>query len=202
MSLIRREDKEIIHNLSLLGALFGAVVGGFLVLHFHQKALLQVDSESAVVQTQRSLVQLTSNLTSEEASVAQAAISQVNPDFQPEVPEDPSETSFWVTLSPWSVRGLCAGAAAVGGIAGYLSLWGAGWVGALLTYKLIRLVYRVIRTVAPNCAAGRRSAVPSGPVCTFQRDQNRLLPTLIKLFMLLTMALSVLAVVVWYLISL
>jgi hypothetical protein len=42
----------------------------------------------------------------------------------------------------------------------------------------------------------------AGKVCTFQRDQNRLLPTLVKLFMLLAMALSVLAIVVWNLTAL
>ncbi|NLK41517.1 MAG: hypothetical protein GX298_05635 [Planctomycetes bacterium] len=202
MSVIRREDKEIIHNLSLLGALFGAVVGGFLVLYSHKQANHRIDSKAATAQTQQALVQLTSNLTTEEASVAQAALSQVNPDFQPDIPDVSSEKSFWVDLSPWSLRGLCAGAAMVGSVAGYVSLWGAGWLGAILTYKLIRLIYRVIRAVAPNCAAAQRLATPSGTVCTYQRDQNRLLPTLVKLFMLLTMALSVLAVVIWHLISL
>lgn len=201
MAIIRREDKEIIHHLSLLGAMFGAVVSGFLVLHFHARAHQQLDTEAVALRTRQSLIQLTSSLTDEEATVAQTAISQVQPDFQPDTTSLQNEESFWLRLPQWGLWGLCGGAALGGGVAGYLSLWVAGWVGAIATYWLIRLVYRVIRAVAPNCAAARR---PSGAAASgaFQRDQNRMLPTLIKLFMLLLMALSVLAVVVWNLIAL
>ena len=200
MPTIRREDKEIIHNLSLLGMLFGAFVGGFLTLHFHRQSQLHHDAATAAVQTQSSLVRLSSNLTAEEVSVAKAAIGQVDADIRSAeaVPHDPK--SFWLGLSDWGLWGLCAGAALAGGGAGYLSLWGAGWLGSIMTYWIIRAVYQMIRKTAPDCPAARRTAVSAGS--SFQRDQNRLLPTLIKLVMLLTMALSVLAVVVWYLTSL
>ena len=202
MATIRREDKEIIHNLSLLGMLFGAIVGGFLTLHFHKQAHLRQDAETVVAQTHSTLVRLTSNLTAQEVSVARAAIGQVQPDVRPDAKVVREEKSLWIGLPQWGLWGICAGAALIGGGAGYLSLWGAGWLGSALTYWLIRIIYRLIRKTAPDCPAARRNTTPVARACTFQRDQNRLLPTLIKLFMLLAMALSVLAVVVWNLTAL
>jgi hypothetical protein len=202
MATIRREDKEIIHNLSLLGMLFGAIIGGFLTLHFHKQAHLRRDAETVVAQTQSSLVRLTSNLTAQEVSVAQAAIGQVQPDVRPDAEEVREEKSLWIGLSEWSLWGICAGTALIGGGVGYLSLWGAGWLGSVLTYWLIRIIYHLIRKTSPDCPAARRNTSPTATAKTFQRDQNRLLPTLIKLVMLLVMALSVLAVVVWNLTAL
>lgn len=202
MAVIRREDKEIIHNLSLLGMLFGAFVGGFLTLHFHRQAQFQDETTMAAVQTHTSLVRLSSNLSAEEVSVAKAAIGQVQAEAEP-APEAPqAQKKFWLGLPRWGLWGICAGAALAGAGTGYLSLWGAGWLGSILTYWLIRGTYRLIRKTAPECSAATRVPAATGSICTFQREQNRLLPTLIKLFMLLTMALSVLAVVVWYLTSL
>lgn len=203
MTTIRREDKEIIHNLSLLGMLFGAIVGGFLTLHFHKQAHIRQDAWTDAEQTHSSLVRLSVNLTAEEASVAQAAIGQVQTtDPQSETEGTPASKSIWIGLPQWGLWGICAGTALIGAGTGYLSLWGAGWLGSLLTYWLIRVTYRLIRKTAPECTAAQRSSAPTGTVSTFQRDQNRLLPTLIKLFMLLAMVLSVLAIVVWYLTSL
>ncbi len=203
MSTIRREDKEIIHNLSLLGMLFGALVGGFLVLHFNKQAHIRMNAETAALETHSSLVKLSSNLTAQEASVAQAAIGQVQPEFQTdqECPQS-SEKSFLIGLPQWGLWGICGGAALTGAAIGYGALWGAGWLGSMLTYWVIRLVYRMIRTTAPECTAALRPTTTTGNICTFQRDQNRVLPTLIKLFMLLTTVLGVLAIVVWYLTSL
>lgn len=202
MATIRREDKEIIHNLSLLGMLFGAIVGGFLTLHFHKQAHIRRDAETAAAQTHTSLVRLSSNLTAQEVSVTQAAIGQVQPDEHADREEADTEKSVWVDLSKWGLWGICAGTALIGGGVGYLSLWGAGWFGSVLTYWLIRVIYRLIRKTVPDCPAANRSVTQAAAACTFQRDQNRLLPTLIKLFMLLVMALSVLAVVVWNLTAL
>jgi len=200
MPTIRREDKEIIHNLSLLGMLFGAIVGGFLVLHSHRQAQTRYDAETAAVKTQSSLVRLSSNLTDEEVSVAQAAIGQVATDAEA-APDDgsPVEKPFWIDLSQWGLWGICGAAALAGGGAGYLSLWGTGWLGSLLTYWLIRFIYRLIRKIAPKCSAAQRPSATAETVCPYQRDDGRLLPTLVKLFMLLAMALGVLAVVVWQL---
>lgn len=202
MATIRREDKEIIQNLSLLGMLFGAVVGCFLILHFNKQAHLKLDDQTAAAQTHSSLVRLSSNLTEKEASLTEAAIGQVGADIKPAPEEMTPEKSFWVTLSPWGMWGICAGGALVGGGLGYLTLWGGSWVGSLLTYWMIRIIYGRIRATAPTCAAARRATSYEKNLYTFQRDQNRLLPTLIKLFMLLAITLSILAIVVWQLTAL
>jgi len=199
MATIRREDKEIIHNLSLLGMVFGAVVGCVLVLHFNKQAHLQLDDQAAAAQTHNSLVRLSSNLTEQEASLAEAAIGQVGAAIEPAPEELTLEKSFWITLSPWGMWGICAGGALVGGGLGYLTLWGGSWLGSLLTYWMIRIIYSRIRTIAPACAAARRTIPSNKNLWAVQRDQNRLLPTRIKLFMLLAITLSIVAIVVWQL---
>jgi hypothetical protein len=181
--------------------LFGAFVGGFLMMHCHKQAHLRLDAETAAVQTHNSLLRLSSSLSAEEVLVANAAIGQVSPDIEAMADADIHEGNFWTNLPRWGFWGVCGGAILVGGGAGYLSLWGAGWLGSLLTYWTIRGVYRVIRKTAPDCRAAQLKTVPAGASASFQREQNRLLPTLIKLVMLLLMALSVLAIVVWQLIG-
>ena len=202
MATIRREDKEIIQNLSLLGMLFGAVVGCFLILHFNKQAHLKLNDQAAAAQTHNSLVRLSSNLTEQEASLAEAAIGQVGAAIEPAPEELTLEKSFWTTLSPLGMWSVCASGALVGGGLGYLTLWGGSWLGSLLTYWMIRIIYSRIRTIAPACAAARRTIPSNKNLCAFQRDQNRLLPTLIKLFMLLAITLSILAIVVWQLTAL
>lgn len=199
MATIRREDKEIVHNLSLLGMLFGVFVGGFLVLNWNKQAHLRLEAEAAAAQTHSSLVRLSGNLTDKEVSLAQVAMGQVDAEVLPEQTEEGPGENFWSALSEWKLWSICAGAAMAGGITGYLTFWGAGWLGALLTYWTIRAIYGQIRTIAPNCPAASRPTLTAGNTSTFQRDQNRILPTLIKLFMLLAIVLSVLAVIVWQL---
>ena len=70
MALIRQEDKEIIHNLALLGMLFGAVVGGFLVLNLNNRAYSCLEQKEDADYTESSLVRLSSNLNEKEASIA------------------------------------------------------------------------------------------------------------------------------------
>lgn len=197
--MIRREDKEIIQNLALLGMLFGAFVGVFLTLHMDRKARQQQDVQAATAQTQSSLVRLSSSLPTEEVQLAQAALGQFQDEDTPDIESETIDDNFWLGLPRWKLWGICAGAGLVGGTAGFFTLWGAGWLGSIWTYWLIRRIYGAIRTAAPDCAAARRTVSPRGAECPFQRDNNRLLPTLIKLCMLLLTVLGVLAIAVWHL---
>jgi len=199
MPIIRREDKEIIQNLALLGMLFGAFVGVFLTLHIDRQAKQRQIAQTAAVQTQTSLVRLSSSLATEEMQLAQAALDKVHDEETPAILSDTADVDFWLNLPRWKLWGICAGTGLVGGTAGFFTLWGAGWLGSVWTYWLIRRIYGVIRTAAPDCAAARRTVSPKGADCPFQRDHNRLLPTLIKLCMLLLTVLGVLAIVVWHL---
>lgn len=199
MPIIRREDKEIIQNLALLGMLFGAVVGGFLILHIDRQAHQQLDEQATATQTQNSLVRLSSNLPADEMKLAQAALDKMQDDDALPTPSETGNTNFWVSLPRWKLWGICAAGGAAGGVTGFFSLWGAGWLGSVWTYWVIRKLYSLLRTVAPDCKAVQRRTSPTGAECPFQRENNRLLPTLIKLFMLLLTVLGVLAVVVWHL---
>lgn len=199
MPIIRREDKEIIQNLALLGMLFGAFVGVFLTLHIDRKAKQRQLAQTTAVQTQSSLVRLNSSLPTEEMQLAQAALGKLQDEDTPDIESETIDSNFWLSLPRWKLWGICAGAGLAGGATGFFTLWGAGWLGSVWTYWLIRRIYGVIRTTAPDCAAARRAVSPKGAECPFQRDNNRLLPTLIKLCMLLLTVLGVLAIAVWHL---
>lgn len=202
MPMIRREDKEIIQNLALLGMLFGVFLGVFLTLHIDRKARQRQDVQTTTAHTQSSLVRLSNSLPTEEIQLAQAALGEIQDEETTEIASQMTRSNFWAKLPHWKLWAICAGAGLVGGTAGFLTLWGAGWLGAVWTYWVIRKIYGVIRTAAPDCSAARRNGNSRGADCPFQRDNNRLLPTLIKLCMLLMTVLGVLAIVMWHLTAL
>jgi hypothetical protein len=55
---IRREDKEFIQALSLLGALFGACIGVFAVMHLSDRARETHTAQTEYTQTQAALLKL------------------------------------------------------------------------------------------------------------------------------------------------
>ncbi|MHC4551173.1 MAG: hypothetical protein ACYSUT_00180 [Planctomycetota bacterium] len=201
--LIRREDKELIHNLAVLGALFGACVFIFLVVHLSNQAHEQNAEHTEFQQTHAALAKLSvPEAGSDEAVVDQDILKQVQEHFeqkQPEV-ETGCEDSFWLKLPKWGFWGVCAAGGVAGGIAGFSTIWATGWMGSVFVYAFIRLMYKVIRKVAPNSAAAQvshRGNTNETEPFSFERNRQRVFPTLVKLMFLLLMALGVLAIVVW-----
>ena len=201
--LIRREDKELIHNLSVLGALFGACVCVFLAVHLSNRAQEQYQQHSEYQQTHAALAKLSvPEAESDKAVVDQEILKQVQEHIAQEqvVPEANSDNSFWLKLPKWGFWGVCAAGAVGGGIAGFSAIWASGWVGSVIVYAFIRLMYRIVRKVAPNSAAAqlhqRGNRVDTSHPA-FERNRQRIFPTLVKLTFLLLMALAVLAAVVW-----
>lgn len=201
--LIRREDKELIHNLAVLGALFGACVCIFLVVHLSNEAHEQNVEQTEYQQTHAALAKLTVPAAdADKAVVDQDILKQVQEHMIQEQPEAEvgCEESFWLKLPQWGFWGVCAAGGIAGGIAGFSTIWATGWIGSVFVYAFIRLMYRVIRKLAPNSAAAqlpqRGSADEAGQSC-FERNRQRVFPTLVKLTFLLLLALGALAVVVW-----
>lgn len=201
--LIRREDKELIHNLAVLGALFGACVCIFLVVHVSNEAHEQNAEHTELQQTHAALAKLTvPEADADKAVVDQEILKQVQEHIQQKQPEAETagQESFWLKLPKWGFWGICAAGGIAGAIAGFSTIWATGWAGSVFVYAIIRLMYKIIRTVAPNSAAAKLSqqgtANETG-LLSFERNQQRVFPILVKLTFLLLLALGVLAIVVW-----
>ena len=124
--LIRREDKELIHNLSLLGALFGACVCVFLTVHLSNRARQENAEHSEYQQTNAALVKLSSPTAGTESPVVDEDIlKQVQEHIQQEQPAEAAspQKSFWVDLPRWGFWGICAGSGVAGAVAGFSTIW-------------------------------------------------------------------------------
>lgn len=200
--LIRREDKELIHNLAVLGALFGACICIFLAVHLSKQAHEQYTEHSEYEETNAALAKLSASAVNPENSVVDRDIlEQVQEHIEQDRPESEHvlEKSFWLELPQWGFWGICAGGGIAGAVAGFSTIWATGWLGSVFVYAFIRLLYRIIRKVAPNSAAAKMTQQPSQQTdhMAFERSRERLFPTLVKLTFLLLMALGALAIVVW-----
>ena len=202
---IRREDKELIHNLAVLSALLGACLGVFAVIHLSNRAHEQNLRHSEYQETHAALAKLSSPKgVTGELVVDQAVIKQMQEQIQLEEPEaaEPQQ-SFWLRIPRWGLWGLCGASGIVGAVTAFSTIWLTGWAGSVFVYYFIRILYKIIRKVAPNSTAAAKlnlqSQLQNSGQPAFQRNDERILPVLIKLIFLLFLVLSVLGVVVWHL---
>ncbi|MHC4883372.1 MAG: hypothetical protein ACYTCV_12385 [Planctomycetota bacterium] len=200
---IRREDKEFIQALSLLGALCGAFIGFFSVIHLSDRARETHTEQTEYTQTQAALLKLKTTIVNPSNPISnENVLSQVQQHIPPgPAPEVAPRKSFWLRLPRWGYIGLCGGGGIAGAIGGYCSIWLVGWVGTIFVLYLIRGMYKAIGKVAPNATAVKNSPAGSTQSYTgqYQRNEERILPTLVKLFFLIAFILSILAAVVWHL---
>ena len=200
---IRREDKELIHNLAVLGALLGACLGVFATAHLSGRAHEESLRNSEYQQTHAALAKLSSPKgVPGELVVDQTVIKQMQEQIQLEQPEAvDTHESFWLRVPRWGFIGICGIGCVAGAIAGFGAIWLTGWTGSIIVYYFIRVLYKSIRKVAPNSATAKSIAQSqlqaSSGQTSFQRDDNRILPMVVKLIFLLFLVLSVLGAVVW-----
>lgn len=198
---VRREDKEFIQALSLLGALLGACLGVFAVMHISQQAQKQSVEQTELQQTQAALMKLSTTVVNPNNPIAdEQVLNQVQDHIkQTPIPETIEKDHFWTRLPRWGFWGICGGGCAVGAVAGYAGVWGTGWIGTVFIYHFIRGLYRIIRRVAPNYAVGINLQPVDNKSGPHQREEGRILPTLVKLFFLMLFILAILAAIVWHL---
>jgi len=199
---IRREDKEFIQALSLLGALFGACMGVFTVMHLSDRARETQTAQTEYTQTQAALLKLKTTVVNPSNPISDEKVLDQVQQHVPlgPAPEVSPEKSFWLGLPRWGYIGLCGGGGVAGAFAGFSSIWLTGWIGSYFVVYLIRGMYRTIGKVAPNAAAVRNTRAGGNTQSytgQYQRNEERILPTLVKLFFLLIFVLSILAAVVW-----
>jgi hypothetical protein len=205
MMPIRREDKEFIQALSLFGALLGACIGVFAVVHISNQAREQHFEQNEYQQTHAALLKLSSTVVNPGNPIAdENVLDQVQQQIrQTPAPEMASEKSVWTRIPRWGYLGICGGSGILGALGGYYGTWTTGWCGTLFICCLIRFLYRIIRRVAPNYAANIHlqpvSGQDKGNPIQAQREDGRMLPTMVKLFALLSFLLGILAAVVWHL---
>lgn len=201
---IRREDKELIHNLAVLGALLGACLGVYAVVHIANQAREENVLQSEYRQTHAALSKLsTPEGIPGELVVDQAIIKQMQDQIKTEQPEAVNEKeSFWLRLPRWGMWGICGVCGIAGAVTGFGTIWLTGWTGSLIIYYFIRVLYKLIRKVAPNSAAAKSFTAQQKPPepgqMTIQRDDHRVLPMVVKLLFLLLLVLGVLGLVVWH----
>ena len=201
---IRREDKELIYNLGILGGLLGACLGVFLMIHLSNRAHEQYQKQSQIQQTSEAIVKLSSSaINPEMPTLDQSLLKQVQEQIQQEhhdISENANQ-SFWLRIPRWGFLGLCGAGGLIGVIAGFSTVWATCWGGSVFTYCFIRLIYKTIRKVAPNSKIAQEqtpATVTTIGSPAFHRDESRILPVLIKLTFLLILVLSVLGMVVWH----
>ena len=200
---IRREDKEFIQALSLFGALLGACIGVFAVVHFSNQARDQHFEQNEYQQTHAALLKLSSTVVNPDNPIAdENVLNQVQQQIeQTPAPKTVPENSFWTGIPHWGYLGICSGSGILGALGGYYGTWTTGWCGTLFICYVIRFLYRIVRRVAPNYAV----KINLHPVSEQQgqmqvpREDGRMLPTMVKLFALLLFVLGILAAVVWHL---
>lgn len=205
--LIRREDKEFIQSLSLLGALLGTCIGFYMVMHLSDRAHKVNARQSEYQQTQAALLKLsTDTVTPNNPIASKEVLDQVQQQMENNPVQATADTkSFWLTVPRWGLWSLCGIGGLAGAITGYTAIWLTGWAGSLFIYQFIRFLYTIMRKTAPNCQAvqGTNVLYPDAEGSfKYERNEKRFLPTVVKLFFFLLLSLALLTLVVWRLTSL
>lgn len=201
---IRREDKEFIQSLSLLGALLGACVGVFALVQISNDGKTQHFEKNEYEQTHAALEKLSSTVVNANNPIAdEKVLTQVLEQIEqtPAPAENIIEESFWARVPRWGFLGLCGGAGIIGAMGGYYTTWVTSCFGTFFVCYIIRMLYQVVRKVAPNYAAtiNLQPVSKEGDAAAIQvrREEGRMLPTLVKLLFLIAFLLCILAAVVW-----
>ncbi len=192
---IRREDKEFINYLRLLGAGIGAILAVLAVFHLRDNAKNQLSEQKHYVQ--QNLAFANSPLIESLQVADNIATGFLDNAKQADAELGRLESGFWVTVSQVDLIVLSATVCVGGLIGGYCSVWLLSTIGTLVTIKLIRLTYRIIWRIRPEFDGGRQQ-IQSGNNVRIKRDEHRILPGVLKLSVMAIIGLLILWAAVYY----
>lgn len=192
---IRREDKEFINYLRLLGAGMGAILAVLAVLHLRNNANNQLSEQKRYVQ--QNFAFANSPLTESLQVADNIASGFLDNTKQADAELSRLENGFWANLSSVDLTVLSATVCVGGLIGGYCSVWLLSAIGTFGTIKLIRLTYKIIWRIRPEFDGGRQQ-IQSGNNVRIKRDERRILPGLLKLSVMALIGLIILWAAVYY----
>jgi len=195
---IRREDKEFINCLRLIGAGVGAILGMVAVFHLRADAKDQLSRQKHYVQQNSGGLALANSQLMEHWGGA----NNIDGGFLENVKQAKAELArlengFWATLSLTDLMVLCAIVAVAGLVGGYCSVWLMSAVGTLGTIKLIRLTYKIIWHARPQFDGGKQQ-IQSGNNILIKRDKHRVLPGVLIISVMGLIGMIILWVAVYY----
>lgn len=197
---IRREDKEAIRCMALVGAVLGAVLGPVLILNQSRQAHEQLKQHNEFLNINASVRHIDdSPVTLDQLGLTTAAVGGVLDQLQQAESEiQELEKSFWIKLPVWALAGMCLGSFAGGIIAGYHFVWLITWCGSYFVYKLIRSIYKLYWLSGKEQPATEQ-VENDGTVSTVrQRNENRIMPLVIKLTIIAVAVITILAFILFY----
>ncbi len=190
---IRREDEELIHSLRLVGAGLGTILAVLVVFSTYNHAKGRLAEQRQYVQQKAPLQALAgSQLMFKNAGQSNKIVDGLLENVkQAQFELDRLEDGFWGTLPLAGLVGMSAAASVVGFAGGYCSIWLLSWIGTISTIKLIRSIYKVIRRIRPEFDGGDTQIDD-------RRDKARVLPSILKLSVIVLIGLAVLATAVYW----
>jgi hypothetical protein len=195
---IRREDKEFINYLGLLGAGIGAILAVLAVFHFRDNAKNQLSQQRHYVQQNSLFLALANPQPIEDLGGANNIVGGFLDNVkQANAKLGRLENGFWATLSLADLMVLCATACVGGFIGGYYSVWLISAIGMIGTIKIIRLTYKIIWRTRPEFDGGKQQ-IQNDNNGLIKRDKHRILSGALKMSVMALIGLIVLWVAVYY----
>lgn len=197
---IRREDKEAVRCMAFVGAVLGACLGPVLILNQSRQAHEKLKQHQQFLDINASVLKIdNSPVTLDQLGLSTAAVGGVLTQLQQTESEiQELEQNFWVNLPQLTLIGMCVISSVCGVVAGYHVIWLLAWTGSLAVYKFIRAIYKLHWLLGGEKPAEQVEEDDSTETKS-RRNANRILPTVIKLVLLLIIAILTLAFVVYYL---
>ena len=198
---VRRKDEEFINSLRLLGAGVGAILAVLAVCNTYNRQNNKLAEQRALVRQNAPLLALAGlqQVAEQDNCGADHIVGKFLEDINPAEAElARMENGFWTTLPLIALTGLCAAAAIGGLVTGYCSVWILSWIATLATFKFIRSTYKVIWRIKPQFDGGKPILPDYDEKPRIKRDENRILPGVIKMCMMALIGLIIFAITVYY----
>lgn len=197
---IRREDKEAVRCMAFVGAVLGACLGPVLILNQSRLAHEKLKQHQQFLDINASVLEIdNSPVTLDQLGLSTAAVGGVlNQLQQTESEIQQLKQNFWVTLPQWTLIGMCVISCACGVVAGYHIIWVIAWTCSFVVYKFIRVIYKLHWQLGDKQGT-QQCQEDDSTGTTSRRNDNRIMPTVIKLFLLTMIAIFVLAFILYYL---